>query len=152
MAGKMACAPGSPALLIQHSNVLFFRKPGGRKGVYKYPEQSNTWKAKWCRSVWEDVQPAHDQKHPAVMPELMASSIIQGWSLPGQTVLDLFMGRGTTLSAAQKSGRKAIGIDKTLKYCKDAALRLSQKVLITEVPSGQQMNIAAPFLDTRDEL
>ena len=134
MAGKMACAPGSPALLVQHSNVLFFRKPGGRKGVYQHPEQSKAWKAKWCRSVWDDVQPAHDPIHPAVMPELMASSIIQGWSLPGQTVLDHFMGRGTTLAAAQKCGRKAIGIDTMLKYCETAALRLSQKILLTEVP------------------
>ncbi len=129
MAGKMACAPGSPALLVQHSKVLFYRNPGGRTGVYQFPEQSKAWKAKWCRTVWTHVQPEHDADHPAVMPYSMAYGLIEGWSLPNSTILDLFAGMGTTLQAAKAMGRRAIGIEINEAYAEIAARRLSQEVM-----------------------
>ncbi len=129
MAGRMACAPGSPALLTQHSKVLFFRKPGGREGVYQFPEQSNQWKATWCRTIWSHVQPQASKYHPAIMPLKMAMALIEGWSLPNSIILEPFMGTGTTLMAAKKLGRRAVGIDRLEKYCELAANRLSQNVM-----------------------
>lgn len=66
-------------------------------------------------------------EHPAPFPLKLAVRAIS--STNAQTVLDPFMGSGTTLRAAKDLGRKAIGIELSERYCEIAAKRLSQEVL-----------------------
>ena len=73
------------------------------------------------------------REHPTQKPvSLMAWAIGQ---IPGdpQTILDPFMGSGTTLRAAKDLGRKAIGIEIEERYCEIAADRLAQRVLSMEM-------------------
>jgi site-specific DNA-methyltransferase (adenine-specific) len=67
--------------------------------------------------------------HPNEKPLPMASDFIEWTTGPHDTVLDPFMGSGTTLVAAKNLGRKAIGIEIEERYCEIAAERLSQGVL-----------------------
>ena len=66
--------------------------------------------------------------HPTQKPVRLMRELVGLFSSPGQVVLDPFMGSGTTLVAAKKLGRKAIGIEIEEKYCEIAAKRLSQEV------------------------
>jgi len=69
-------------------------------------------------SVWLDVPPVGAQAaerlgYPTQKPEALLERIIQASSNEGDTVLDPFCGCGTTIAAAQKIGRRWIGIDIT---------------------------------------
>jgi len=67
--------------------------------------------------------------HPCPKPEALMRELTVLFSDPGETILDPFMGSGTTLVAAKVRGRKAIGIEIEEKYCEEAADRLAQGVL-----------------------
>lgn len=62
--------------------------------------------------------------HPAPFPEKLAEDHILSWSSEGDTILDPFLGSGTTLLAAQELGRKGIGIEISEEYCEIARKRL----------------------------
>ena len=67
--------------------------------------------------------------HPVPKPLGLCRRLIDGLTVPGATVIDPFLGTGTTLVAAKDLGRKAIGIDIEEQYCEQAAIRCSQEVL-----------------------
>ena len=60
--------------------------------------------------------------HSATFPESLVAKIINNFKC--DTILDPFMGSGTTLVAASKLGKKATGIEISEKYCQIAAERL----------------------------
>ncbi|HMY01207.1 MAG TPA: site-specific DNA-methyltransferase, partial [Agitococcus sp.] len=82
---------------------------GQRHNIWlNYPEQSNT---KRC--------------HPAQYPENLVKDHLMTWSNEGETVLDCFMGSGTTGVACKNLNRKFIGIEKDETYFKIAQDRIA---------------------------
>lgn len=67
--------------------------------------------------------------HPCPKPVGLYRRLVEAFSLPTDTILDPFMGSGTTLVAAKDLGRKAIGIEIEERWCEQSALRCSQEVL-----------------------
>jgi DNA methylase len=67
--------------------------------------------------------------HPAPMPVEVARRCIRLSTWPGEVVLDPFAGSGTTLVAARQLGRRAIGIERSERYCELAVERLAQGAL-----------------------
>jgi len=73
-------------------------------------------------------------EHPTQKPLGIVSPLIHYSCPPGGMVLDPFMGSGTTLVAAIRLGRRAIGIEIEERYCEVAAKRLAQSVMFTTAP------------------
>lgn len=71
-------------------------------------------------------------KHPTQKPEALLCELIARHTNIGERILDPFMGSGTTLIAAKRLGRTAIGIEIDEQYCEIAAKRLSQGALPME--------------------
>jgi site-specific DNA-methyltransferase (adenine-specific) len=74
--------------------------------------------------------------HPCPKPLNLFRWLVSKACDDGATVLDPFMGSGTTLEAAKGLGRRAIGIEIEERYCEIAAKRLGQEVLdFNEAPA-----------------
>jgi DNA modification methylase len=73
--------------------------------------------------------------HPTPMPLGLAEHLVLLTTLERETVLDPFAGSGTTLLAARRLERRAIGVELDAGYCHDAARRLAQQSLFAEAAS-----------------
>jgi DNA modification methylase len=70
--------------------------------------------------------------HPTQKPIELFAYLIRTYTNEGDLILDNTMGSGTTLDAAKRLGRRAIGIEIDERYCEIAARRLSQEVMALE--------------------
>jgi site-specific DNA-methyltransferase (adenine-specific) len=79
--------------------------------------------------IFEAAPPSGDAKDHIAQKPLSVMKWVCRIAQPGVTVLDPFMGSGTTLRAAKDLGHKAIGIEVDERYCEIAVERLGQGVL-----------------------
>lgn len=93
-----------------------------------------SWTRNRCvfRYLWKGLcQEGAGEKryHPTAKPLALMTWCIATFGANAITILDPFMGSGTTLRAAKDLGRRAIGIELEEKYCAIAVERLRQEVL-----------------------
>lgn len=96
---------------------------------------------------YEQVKNVNAEKtaHPCQIPVAMAERIVEGTGT--NAVLDPFLGSGTTLIAAYRLGRQAVGIEISEEYCELAATRLEEEIAQgrlfepQEVEQPQQMHM-----------
>ena len=91
-----------------------------RKEMKEYGKRKNIW----CYGVG-----GGKTGHPAVFPEKLATDHIISWSNEGDTVLDCFMGGGTTGKMAVLNNRKFIGIELDKGYFDIAKKRIEDAQL-----------------------
>ena len=77
------------------------------------------------RTVWYIATRPYPEAHFATFPEELVEPCVLAGSMEGGTVLDPFVGSGTTAAVAQRLGRRAVGVDLSADYLELAAKRLS---------------------------
>lgn len=82
-------------------------------------------------NVWEQTT-ARNKEHPAPFPEKLAHDHIISWSNEGDTVLDPFMGSGTTGVACKNLNRNFIGIELDETYFSIAKQRIENTPITNE--------------------
>jgi len=108
--------------------ILMQRKPGGYRTpsvatrvLSVIPEESHR---EWFQQIWTGLPGASTKHHPAPYPIELAERLIRMFSFVGDTVLDPFMGTGTTNIAASRWGRNSIGVEVDPHYFQYARKRL----------------------------
>lgn len=107
--------PKDGHVTYEHEYILLFRKQGNwRKPSVEAREKSRLTKeerSRWFRGVWDDVAPDRQKGHVAMFPVELPRRLIRMYSFWGETVLDPFMGSGTTALAAALEGRNSVGYE-----------------------------------------
>ena len=119
--------------------ILLQRKPGG----YRKPDLAARIMsvipaddhAQWFQQVWR-LGGASTRDHPAPFPLALAERLVRMFSFVGDTVLDPFMGTGTTAAAAAAWGRNSVGSEVDPAYfelCISRARRMMSSSLQAEL-------------------
>ncbi len=129
--------PYEPNAIIKNDieYLLMLRKPGGYRSPSVETRLLSLISAAnhrtWFQQIWTGVTGASTRNHPAPFPSELAERLIRMFSFVGDTVLDPFVGTGTTSLAAANFGRNSIGVDIDEHY-----LDLSVDRLRPRLPAG----------------
>jgi DNA modification methylase len=129
---KFLGKPYEPNAIIKNDIefILMQRKPGG----YRQPTEeqrslsrlSKQEHGAWFQQFWY-LTGASTRKHPAPFPSELAYRLVRMFSFVGDTVLDPFVGTGSTMLASLKACRNSIGVDIDPDYVEMARLRLQKE-------------------------
>ncbi|MBI5492237.1 MAG: site-specific DNA-methyltransferase [Deltaproteobacteria bacterium] len=132
-AGGFLGKPYEPNAVIKNDIefILMERKPGG------YRKPSNAARIlsiipedryrQFFQQIWTGLTGASTKNHPAPYPLELAERLIRMFSFVGDTVLDPFMGTGTTNIAAARWGRNSVGVEIDSHYFNMASQRFSRE-------------------------
>jgi DNA modification methylase len=108
--------------------ILMQRKPGGYRSPSIETKVLSVISAenhrKWFQQIWQGLTGASTKDHPAPFPLELAERLVRMFSFVGDTVLDPFMGTGTTSVAAGLWGRNSIGVEIDEHYFEAAEKRI----------------------------
>ena len=125
--------PYEPNAVIKNDieYILMLRKPGGYRSpnlatriLSVIPEAKHT---EWFQQIWRGLTGASTREHPAPYPLELAERLVRMFSFVGDTVLDPFIGSGTTSLAAARWGRNSIGVEVDPDYFRKSATRIEQQ-------------------------
>ena len=119
---------------LERENRLYYTSKGGIR-IKRYLDEM---KGLPLSDMWTDINPINSRAkermgYATQKPVLLLERIIKSSSQPGDVVLDPFCGCATTIEAAQKLGRKWIGIDIAIHAIKRvASVRLEERMGLAE--------------------
>ena len=130
-------------------------KGSRHKYTFNYAEMRQENGGKQMKTVWHFKSPGLDEKrlgkHPTQKPVALITRCLRASTLPGDIVLDPFVGSGSTGVAALGLGRDFIGIDADEAFIGISAKRLSQVIpghsleSPSEAPTSSYVGNAEPY-------
>lgn len=106
--------PRDGHITYEHEYIILLRKRGDwPRATPEQKEQSRLTKeqrSEWFRGIWH-IPPERQNSHIAMFPVELPRRLIKMYSFYGETVLDPFLGSGTTCLAAEMEGRNSIGYE-----------------------------------------
>jgi DNA modification methylase len=132
-AGGFLGKPYEPNAVIKNDIefILMQRKPGGYRSPSLATRLLSVISAenhqRWFQQIWTGLTGASTKEHPAPYPLELAERLIRMFSFVGDTVLDPFLGTGTTSLAAARTGRNSIGVEVDNHYFGLASGRLERE-------------------------
>ena len=107
-------------IVLNHEPVYIFRKKGEREvPSEEIALNSRISKKEWnhyASSVWMIDHVRRMDGHPAIFPEELVRRLVNMFSYEGDTVLDPFLGSGTTVKVARELNREGIGYEREIQY------------------------------------
>ncbi|MGI9337544.1 MAG: DNA-methyltransferase [Gammaproteobacteria bacterium] len=88
-------------------------------------QMPNVWRIPLCGGKERLRDNDGNKLHSTQKPLELLRRIILSSTTPGDIILDPFMGSGTTMAAAQQTGRKSCGIERDQKYIPPAKTRIT---------------------------
>ncbi|MBI5208015.1 MAG: site-specific DNA-methyltransferase [Candidatus Firestonebacteria bacterium] len=120
--------------------IVLYKKEWKKTSGSKQSDITKKEFMEWTNGVWNFSGESKKRVgHPAPFPVELPRRCVKLFSFVGDTILDPFLGSGSTLLACLKNGRKGIGIDIDKKYCELAKCRLLAEGQINQL----KLNLAA---------
>ena len=114
--------------------IIWAAKDKKSRHTFNYKLMKETNRGKQMKSVWEHVKPPETWekkfgKHPTQKPVALLERILLASTNEGDTVLDPFLGGGTTLVTASRLRRHAIGCELSVDYINLSVRRLCSNLV-----------------------
>jgi len=133
-------------LLDNFEPVYIFRKNGERE----LPDEENRMKSRlteeqwteWVQGIWKIQTVQKMNGHPAIFPDELAYRLVRMFSYEGDTVLDPFLGSGTTVKVARELNREGIGYERELQY---------KPVIMAKLGVAEEATSAGPMVEFAEQ-
>ena len=107
-------------ILLNHEPIYIFRKQGEREipsedAALNSRITKEEW-SHWVAGIWKINTVRRNEGHPAIYPDELVQRLIKMFSYEGDSVLDPFLGSGTTIKVARELGREGIGYEREVQY------------------------------------
>jgi site-specific DNA-methyltransferase (adenine-specific) len=128
------CSASAPHVIAPVETVVVFYKNQWRKlALGKLSDITRQEFLEWTSAMWSITpESAKRVRHPGPFPMELPRRCIKLFSFVGDTVLDPFLGSGTTLLACAETNRRGIGVDINAEYCAIAKGRLIQQSVASQ--------------------
>lgn len=154
--------PAGAYVTYEHEYVLVYRK-GGKRSFSQAEKAVRAasaffWEERnvWFSDVWTDLRGTGQRldqdglrARSAAFPFELPYRLVNMYSLQGDTVLDPFVGTGTTMAAAFAAGRNSVGYDRTVELRPLVAATLEGAVALGQRRAEERLAAHRTFVEAR---